>query len=183
MSSFLMNPSSAYSHHSVVVDPKFPPTEEYSQGNYISSAVSAPDYFGNHQQYGLSGYGGYETPSTQQAPPALQTGGMQGLCGIQQQSLKSELHLLQSKNEVKCEINTYNPNQYSIKSDVTNMQTEVLNHSLSNIKMDMQSAGSPLRHNDDDTRSSPVGHHVSQDALGRNSPSKRNSPLQRHNLR
>lgn len=52
MSSFLMNPSSAYSHHSVVVDPKFPPTEEYSQNNYISTAVPGPDYFGNHQQYG-----------------------------------------------------------------------------------------------------------------------------------
>ena len=52
MSSFLMNPSSAYTHHSVVVDPKFPPTEEYSQNNYISSPVTGPDYFGNHQQYG-----------------------------------------------------------------------------------------------------------------------------------
>lgn len=120
----------------------------------------------------------------QQAPPTLQTGGMQGLCNVPQQTLKNELHLLQNKNDVKCEISSqYGSPQYGLKSDIQNIQTEVLNHSLSNIKMDVQSAGSPLRHNDDDTRSSPIGHHVSQDSIGRNSPSKRNSPLQRHNLR
>ncbi|XP_014486402.1 PREDICTED: homeotic protein deformed [Dinoponera quadriceps] len=59
MSSFLMNPSAAggYHHHqhqqqtgnhhltatSVMVDPKFPPSEEYSQSNYIPS--SGPDFF------------------------------------------------------------------------------------------------------------------------------------------
>lgn len=155
------------------------------------------------------GYGGYESPTSnyyhtlhhqhsihphhhhptlpaeaQQAPPTLQTGGMQGLCNVPQQTLKNELHLLQNKNDVKCEISSqYGSPQYGLKSDIPNIQTEVLNHSLSNIKMDVQSAGSPLRHNDDDTRSSPIGHHVSQDSIGRNSPSKRNSPLQRHNLR
>jgi len=41
MSSFLMNPSpAAYA----AADPKFPPTEEYSQGNYI------PDYYGQPPQ-------------------------------------------------------------------------------------------------------------------------------------
>lgn len=53
MSSFLMNSSpAAYA----AADPKFPPTEEYSQGNYI------PDYYGQppqpppHQTTGHYGY-------------------------------------------------------------------------------------------------------------------------------
>ncbi|KAK6644297.1 hypothetical protein RUM43_000564 [Polyplax serrata] len=228
-----MNPSSAYSHHSVVVDPKFPPTEEYSQNNYISTAVPGPDYFGNHQQYGYHqtagtpysattmmhiasngpGYGGYEPPTgnyyhslhhqhsmhphhhhpalpaeAQQAPSTLQAGGMQGICPIpqqqqQQQSVKNDLHLLQSKSEVKCEIGSYNSAQYNVKSDISNMQTEVLTHSLPNVKVDVQSANSPLRQtNEDETRSSPVGHHISQEPLARNSPSRKNSPLQRHTM-
>ena len=41
MSSFLMN-SSPVSAYGSVADPKFPPTEEYSQGNYI------PDYYASH---------------------------------------------------------------------------------------------------------------------------------------
>lgn len=87
MSSFLMNPVSGYQqpqHISagVVVDPKFPPSEEYSQSSYIPSATD--NFFGNHHlnqpqhlQYGYhnhhhhqagygtslplsnSGYGGY----------------------------------------------------------------------------------------------------------------------------
>ncbi|KAF7285071.1 homeotic protein deformed isoform X2 [Rhynchophorus ferrugineus] len=87
MSSFLMNPVSGYQqpqHISagVVVDPKFPPSEEYSQSSYIPSA--SENFFGNHHlnqpqhlQYGYhnhhhqsaygattlplsnSGYGGY----------------------------------------------------------------------------------------------------------------------------
>ncbi|XP_060523786.1 homeobox protein Hox-A5a isoform X2 [Cylas formicarius] len=88
MSSFLMNPVSGYQqpqHISagVVVDPKFPPSEEYSQSSYIPS--STDNFFGNHHlnqpqhhlQYGYhnhhqagtygsagvplsnSGYGGY----------------------------------------------------------------------------------------------------------------------------
>ncbi|KAF2883449.1 hypothetical protein ILUMI_22725 [Ignelater luminosus] len=59
MSSFLMNPvsgaaiSSSYQQPQhlatgVVVDPKFPPSEEYSQSNYISS--SGGDFFGGHHQ-------------------------------------------------------------------------------------------------------------------------------------
>ena len=74
MSSFLMNPSagSGYhqqhqqpvSHHlgpaSVVVDPKFPPSEEYSQNNYIPS--TGADFFGgghhlNHPQSHQLQYG------------------------------------------------------------------------------------------------------------------------------
>ncbi|KAF5276003.1 hypothetical protein FQA39_LY00799 [Lamprigera yunnana] len=58
MSSFLMNPvsgaaiSSSYQQPQhlaagVVVDPKFPPSEEYSQSNYISSGG---DFFGGHHQ-------------------------------------------------------------------------------------------------------------------------------------
>ncbi|EEB13913.1 conserved hypothetical protein [Pediculus humanus corporis] len=193
MSSFLMNPSSAYTHHSVVVDPKFPPTEEYSQNNYISSPVTGPDYFGNHQQYGVSGYGGYEPPNTQQAPPTVQTGGMQGLIPIPQQPnvIKNEIQLLQSKNDVeKCEMSAYNNSaQYNnVKSDTSsnNIQTEVsLNHSLPNVKVDVQSAESPTlrRNNEDDTRSSPVGRHITQEPLSRNSPSRKNSPLQRHAMR
>ncbi|CAG9765327.1 unnamed protein product [Ceutorhynchus assimilis] len=51
MSSFLMNPVSGYQqpqHISagVVVDPKFPPSEEYSQSSYIPSATD--NFFGNH---------------------------------------------------------------------------------------------------------------------------------------
>ncbi|BES95935.1 Homeobox domain [Nesidiocoris tenuis] len=60
MSSFLMNTPSY--HQGVLVDPKFPPTEEYSQSNYISS-----DFFNAHynngnvygNQYGPPQYGGY----------------------------------------------------------------------------------------------------------------------------
>lgn len=81
MSSFLVNSSipgtiptdSGYHHHhlthhhlsntppNVLVDPKFPPTEEYSQNNYISSGdfkLTNPDYFQSqhlqqqHLQYG-----------------------------------------------------------------------------------------------------------------------------------
>lgn len=59
MSSFLMNPvsgaaiSSSYQQpqhlaNGVVVDPKFPPSEEYSQSNYISS--TGADFFGGHHQ-------------------------------------------------------------------------------------------------------------------------------------
>ncbi|XP_043270154.1 homeotic protein deformed [Venturia canescens] len=61
MSSFLMNPSAGGGYHqqhqqpgthhhlsatSVVVDPKFPPSEEYSQSNYIPS--TGADFFGGH---------------------------------------------------------------------------------------------------------------------------------------
>uniref|UniRef100_T1H8T8 Homeobox domain-containing protein n=1 Tax=Rhodnius prolixus TaxID=13249 RepID=T1H8T8_RHOPR len=45
MSSFLMN-SPSYHHQAVLVDPKFPPTEEYSQSNYITS-----DFFGHHHHH------------------------------------------------------------------------------------------------------------------------------------
>lgn len=120
----------------------------------------------------------------QQAPSTLQPGGMQGICPIPQQNVKNELHILQTKNEVKCEIGSYNSAQYNVKSDASNMQTEVLTHSLPNVKVDVQSAGSPLRqNNEDDTRSSPVGRHISQEPLNRNSPSRKNSPLQRHAIR
>ncbi|KFM78039.1 Homeobox protein Hox-B4, partial [Stegodyphus mimosarum] len=51
MSSFLMN-SQPY------VDPKFPPSEEYSQGNYI------PDYYGQHHQH----YGGFHAASVSYGP-------------------------------------------------------------------------------------------------------------------
>lgn len=121
----------------------------------------------------------------QQAPPTLQTGGIQGICSIPQQNAgKNDLHLLQTKNEVKCEIGSYNSAQYNVKSDASNMQTEVLNHSLPNIKVDVQSAESPLRQStEDETRSSPVGRLISQEPLSRNSPSRKNSPLQRHTMR
>ncbi|KAL1506540.1 hypothetical protein ABEB36_005881 [Hypothenemus hampei] len=51
MSSFLMNPVSGYQqpqHISAgdVVDPKFPPSEEYSHNSYIPSATE--NFFGNH---------------------------------------------------------------------------------------------------------------------------------------
>lgn len=51
MSSFLMNAPSAYNPHAVVVDPKFPPSEEYSQGSYMSPSIAPSDYYGG-QQYG-----------------------------------------------------------------------------------------------------------------------------------
>lgn len=52
MSSFLMNPvsgaalPSTYQQPQHIVDPKFPPTEEYNQSSYIPSP--AGDFFGNH---------------------------------------------------------------------------------------------------------------------------------------
>lgn len=71
MSSFLMNPAGGYhqqhqqpvAHHlgpASVVDPKFPPSEEYSQNNYIPSAGA--DFFGgghhlNHPQSHQLQYG------------------------------------------------------------------------------------------------------------------------------
>lgn len=132
-------------------------------------------------------------PEAQQAPPTVQTGGMQGLIPIPQQPnvIKNEIQLLQSKNDVeKCEMSAYNNSaQYNnIKSDTSsnNIQTEVsLNHSLPNVKVDVQSAESPTlrQNNEDDTRSSPVGRHITQEPLSRNSPSRKNSPLQRHAMR
>ncbi|XP_057375224.1 homeotic protein deformed-like [Daphnia carinata] len=50
MSSFLMNSGSSY-----VVDPKFPPSEEYSQSSYIPAAAS--DYYVPHHQ--VQHYHGY----------------------------------------------------------------------------------------------------------------------------
>lgn len=76
MSSFLMNPgASSYQHQQhlggapVVVDPKFPPTEEYSQNNYIPS--SGGDFFGghhlNHPQHHLQyGYHNHHQGTTYQ---------------------------------------------------------------------------------------------------------------------
>lgn len=46
MSSFLMNPQQ-------YVDPKFPPSEEYSQGNYM------PDYYSQHHPQHYSGFHAY----------------------------------------------------------------------------------------------------------------------------
>lgn len=46
MSSFLMNPQQ-------YVDPKFPPSEEYSQGNYM------PDYYSQHHQQHYGGFHAY----------------------------------------------------------------------------------------------------------------------------
>jgi len=65
MSSFLMNSGTSY-----VVDPKFPPSEEYSQSSYIpvvaaSTATTGQDvYYGgnvphHHHQVHHHGYGGY----------------------------------------------------------------------------------------------------------------------------
>ncbi|KAJ8916952.1 hypothetical protein NQ315_008352 [Exocentrus adspersus] len=105
MSSFLMNPVSGTLPSSyqqaqhisagVVVDPKFPPTEEYSQNSYIPSPTE--NFFGNHHltqpqhhlQYGYHnhhqaasygsagvpltnsgyGYGNYYHPQLHHAPP------------------------------------------------------------------------------------------------------------------
>lgn len=50
MSSFLMNSASSY-----VVDPKFPPSEEYNQSSYIPAAAS--DYYVPHHQ--VQHYHGY----------------------------------------------------------------------------------------------------------------------------
>ncbi|KAE8751403.1 Deformed [Frankliniella occidentalis] len=47
MSSYLMNPTYHHQSPAVIVDPKFPPTEEYSQSNYISGA----DFFGHHHHH------------------------------------------------------------------------------------------------------------------------------------
>ncbi|XP_024083281.1 homeobox protein Hox-B4 isoform X2 [Cimex lectularius] len=63
MSSFLTNTPSY--HQGVLVDPKFPPTEEYSQSNYISSDFFNPHYgggYGHPQPYNVPpqyGYGNY----------------------------------------------------------------------------------------------------------------------------
>uniref|UniRef100_A0AAR5PIQ2 Homeobox domain-containing protein n=1 Tax=Dendroctonus ponderosae TaxID=77166 RepID=A0AAR5PIQ2_DENPD len=103
MNSFLMNPVSGYQqpqHISpgVVVDPKFPPTEEYSQNSYIPAATE--NFFGNtplnqpqHIQYayhhnphhhqpsygaslplsnsGYGGYGNYYHPQLHHPAPPL----------------------------------------------------------------------------------------------------------------
>ncbi|RZC36985.1 PAT1 domain containing protein [Asbolus verrucosus] len=77
MSSFLMNPVSGATLPSsyqqpqhiagVVVDPKFPPSEEYSQNSYIPSPTG--DFFGNHhisqQQHHLQyGYHNHHQAAT-----------------------------------------------------------------------------------------------------------------------
>lgn len=85
MSSFLMNPgASTYQHQQhlggtpVVVDPKFPPTEEYSQNNYIPSGG---DFFGghhlNHPQHHLQyGYHNHHQATTNPyGTPNLPNGG------------------------------------------------------------------------------------------------------------
>jgi homeobox protein HoxA/B/C/D4 len=87
MSSFLMNPGAALPstyqqpQHiaGVVVDPKFPPSEEYSQNSYIPSPTG--DFFGNHhisqQQHHLQ-YGGYHNhhqPSYGSSTVPLPNGG------------------------------------------------------------------------------------------------------------
>ena len=50
MSSFLMNSGSSY-----VVDPKFPPSEEYNQSSYIPAAAGS-DYYVPHQVQHYHGY-------------------------------------------------------------------------------------------------------------------------------
>lgn len=57
MSSFLMNSGSSY-----VVDPKFPPSEEYSQSSYIPAAAS--DYYVPHQVQHYHGYHHHSVNST-----------------------------------------------------------------------------------------------------------------------
>lgn len=61
MSSFLLNCPSAYHHHGplvqnqgMMVDPTFPPAEEYSQNSYIT-----PDFFNNHHHQPHHQYDGY----------------------------------------------------------------------------------------------------------------------------
>lgn len=64
-------------HQGVLVDPKFPPSEEYSQSNYISSDFFNPHYGGyGHQNYvpQYHGYGQYwpqgeVQPHLEGAPP------------------------------------------------------------------------------------------------------------------
>lgn len=69
MSSFLVNCAPTYHNHhgtlmqhhqGMVVDPAFPPTEEYNQNNYIT-----PDFFSNHHYQSHHQYDGYfrQTPS------------------------------------------------------------------------------------------------------------------------
>ncbi|KZS03897.1 putative Homrotic deformed protein [Daphnia magna] len=55
MSSFLMNSGSSQ----YVVDPKFPPSEEYSQSSYIPAAVSSDYYVPHHQVQHYHGYHGH----------------------------------------------------------------------------------------------------------------------------
>ncbi|XP_044742481.1 homeobox protein Hox-A4 [Chrysoperla carnea] len=88
MNSFLMNstnvpgvvPGSYHHHHlgnttgntpNVLVDPKFPPTEEYSQNNYIPSDFkTSSDFFSNSNQYHLQyGYPHQATSTPYGAPP------------------------------------------------------------------------------------------------------------------
>ncbi|XP_046639156.1 homeotic protein deformed-like isoform X2 [Daphnia pulicaria] len=57
MSSFLMNSGSSQ----YVVDPKFPPSEEYSQSSYIPAAVSSDYYVPHHQVQHYHGYHGHHT--------------------------------------------------------------------------------------------------------------------------
>lgn len=85
MSSFLMNPgASTYQHQHnigsapVVVDPKFPPTEEYSQNNYIPTGG---DFFGGHHlnhpqhhlQYGYHNH--HQAANNPYATPSIPNGG------------------------------------------------------------------------------------------------------------
>ena len=84
MSSFLMNSGTSYG---VPVDPKFPPSEEYSQGSYIPAmgAATANDvsYYSNvphhqvhHHQHHHSGYHhvGYHHHQHQVVQPAISNG-------------------------------------------------------------------------------------------------------------
>lgn len=81
-----MNPgASTYQHQQhlggapVVVDPKFPPTEEYSQNNYIPS--SGGDFFGGHHlnhpqhhlQYGYHNH--HQATTTPYGAPNIPNGG------------------------------------------------------------------------------------------------------------
>ncbi|XP_044762242.1 homeobox protein Hox-C4a isoform X2 [Coccinella septempunctata] len=88
MSSFLMNPVSgaalpasyqqAQHLSGVVVDPKFPPTEEYSQNSYIPS--SSNDFFGNHhipqsQHHLQYGYHNHHQQAYGSTPVPIANGG------------------------------------------------------------------------------------------------------------
>ncbi|XP_045466704.1 homeobox protein Hox-B4a isoform X2 [Harmonia axyridis] len=88
MSSFLMNPVSGaalpasyqQSQHlsGVVVDPKFPPSEEYSQNSYIPSTGN--DFFGNHhipqsQHHLQYGYHNHHQQAYGSTPVPIANGG------------------------------------------------------------------------------------------------------------
>ncbi|KAK9695643.1 hypothetical protein QE152_g32434 [Popillia japonica] len=155
MSSFLMNPVSGAtlpsSYHQqpqhlsagVVVDPKFPPSEEYSQSNYIPSPSG--DFFGGHHiaqhqqhhlQYGYHNH--HQTSSYGPSSVPISNGGYGGYGNYYHPQLHSHhslhghqirppisLHPETQQSMVSC--GNMQPHQQSSQPPVSNSQSILQN--------------------------------------------------------